>query len=323
MRLIIKRWRYSHLLLFLLLPGMLTWEALSVAADEIVNTAAFGGDNIQNTNEIVNTAVLGGDNIPNVNTNRTSLTTAIAALQIIKSADRAAVEPGDTVIYRVSIRNTGNGTGNNLTLTDTLPLGVQLVTRSPQVSLTTNGTTTPVTISTTPPQNRTFTINAGSIPAQATLNVVYAATVTPDAVRGTGRNLAIANAGNIKSNTASYLLKIRPGIISDCATLIGRVFVDKNFDGEQQPGEPGIPNAVVYMDDGNRIVTDANGLFSLANVISGDRTGTLDLTSLPGYALAPNSRSIQKNSQSRLVRLAPGSMGRMNFAVTPAFREER
>jgi uncharacterized repeat protein (TIGR01451 family) len=285
---------------------MLTGEAKCAAADEIVNTAVFGGDNIQN-----------------VNTNRTSLTTDVAALQIIKSSDRAAAEPGDTVIYRVSIRNTGNGSANNLTLTDILPLGLQLITRSPQATLTNAGITTPVTISTTPPQNGTFTINAASIPAQGTLNVVYAATVTPDAVRGTGRNFAVANAGNIKSNTASYLLKIRPGIISDCATLIGRVFVDKNFDGEQQPGEPGIPNAVVYMDDGNRIVTDANGLFSLANVISGDRTGTLDLTSLPGYALAPNSRSIQKNSQSRLVRLAPGGMARMNFAVTPAFREGR
>jgi uncharacterized repeat protein (TIGR01451 family) len=325
MILIIKRWRYSQLLLFLLLSGMVTWQAKCAAADEIINTAVFGGENIPNvnTNEIINTAVFGGENIPIVNTNRTSLTTAVAALQIIKSSDRAAAEPGDTVIYRVSIRNTGNGSANNLTLTDTLPLGLQLITRSPQASLTNNGITTPVTISTTPPENRTFTINTASIPAQATLNVVYAATVTPDAVRGTGRNLAVANAGNIKSNTASYLLKIRPGIISDCATLIGRVFVDKNFDGEQQPGEPGIPNAVVYMDDGNRIITDANGLFSLANVISGDRTGTLDLTSLPGYALAPNRRSIQKNSQSRLVRLAPGGMARMNFAVTPAFREGR
>ena len=77
------------------------------------------------------------------------------------------------------------------------------------------------------------------------------------------------------------------------------------------------------MDDGNRIVTDANGLFSLANVISGDRTGTIDLTSLPGYANAPNLRNIQKNSQSRLVRLSPGGMGRMNFAVTPAFNSGR
>ncbi len=106
----------------------------------------------------------------------------------------------------------------------------------------------------------------------------YAVEVTPDAVRGTGRNLAQAQAGTLTSNQSSHLLRIRPGIVSDCGTLIGRVFVDKNFDGEQQPNEPGVPNAVIYMDDGNRIVTDANGLFSLANVVSGYRSATLDLT---------------------------------------------
>jgi hypothetical protein len=77
------------------------------------------------------------------------------------------------------------------------------------------------------------------------------------------------------------------------------------------------------MDDGNRITTDANGLFSLVNVIAGHRTATLDLSSLPGYSLAPNIKFIEGNSQSRLVRLEPGGMARMNFAVTPAYGEQQ
>jgi hypothetical protein len=77
------------------------------------------------------------------------------------------------------------------------------------------------------------------------------------------------------------------------------------------------------MDDGNRITSDPNGLFSLANVIAGNRSGTLDLTSLPGYSLAPNRYFIEKNSQSRLVRLEPGGLARMNFAVTPAYGEQK
>ena len=97
----------------------------------------------------------------------------------------------------------------------------------------------------------------------------------------------------------------------------------QNFDGEQQFGEPGVPNAVIYVDDGNRITTDANGLYSLAYVISGSRTGTLDLTSLPGYTLAPNLYRIEANSPSRMVNLSPGGMARMNFAVTPTFGEGR
>jgi uncharacterized repeat protein (TIGR01451 family) len=309
MKFIIQRWRLNSLTLFLLLSGIFAWQAPSVAADEIVNTAVFGGDFLQGGNRL---------------TNRTSFAVEAAALQIIKTGDRAAAEPGDTVVYRISIRNTGNSNSKNITLTDTLPLGLKLVERSAQASLVTGSTNTKVNVSTTSQQQGTFTINySGNLAPQGILNVVYAATVTPDAVRGTGRNLAVASTGSSRSNTASHLLRIRPGILSDCATLIGRVFVDKNFDGEQQPGEPGIPNAAIYMDDGNRIMTDANGLFSLANVISGNRTGTLDLTSLPGYSLAPNLYNIKKNSQSRLVRLAPGGMARMNFGVTPAFGEGR
>ncbi|MBU7583319.1 MAG: DUF11 domain-containing protein [Nostoc sp. TH1S01] len=303
---LVKDWKQSYLLVLLLLPGIFSVGISAVIA-----------------NQTTNTAVLGGDNIQPVTSNTVFFTKGATALEIVKTADRIAVEPGDTVIYRLAIRNTGNSLASNITLTDTLPLGLNFETRSLQVSLTSNNTTTPVTVSSSQ-DNRTVTINyAGTIPAQGTMNVVYAVTVTPDAVRGTGKNLAVAAAGNIRSNTASHLLKIRPGIISDCATLIGRVFIDKNFDGEQQPGEPGIPNAVIYMDDGNRILTDANGMFSLANVIAGNRTGTLDLTSLPGYSLAPNLYNIEKNSQSRLVRLAPRSMGRMNFAVTPASGEAR
>lgn len=306
MRLKIKRWRYSSLL-SLLLPGAIVLGAIPVTADEFTNTAVFGGSNIGS-----------------FNTNSTTFRAGNAALQITKTANKSAAEPGDTVIYRVVIRNTGLVSASNLTLNDTLPLGLKLAEKSVQASLTDGSTTTEVPLSTTPTQNRTIAIDyAGSIPPEATLSVVYAVTVTPDGMRGSGRNLAVATTRNLRSNTASHLLRIRPGIVSDCATLIGRVFVDKNFDGEQQAGEPGVPNAVIFMDDGNRIITDANGMYSVANVISGNRTATLDYTSLPGYIQAPNLYKIKNNSQSRLVRLAPGSMARINFAVTPAFGGER
>jgi hypothetical protein len=48
----------------------------------------------------------------------------------------------------------------------------------------------------------------------------------------------------------------------------------------------------------------------------------LDLSSLPGYTLAPNFVFIEANSQSRLVNLEPGGLVRMNFAVTPTFQEQ-
>ena len=145
---------------------------------------------------------------------------------------------------------------------------------------------------------------------------------------GDGENLASVSAERsdnqffVQDGPSIHRLVVDPGILTDCSTLIGRVFVDKNFDGEQQPGEAGIPNAVIFLDDGNRIVTDADGLYSVQCMLPGARSGVLDLTSLPGYTLAPNLYFNERNSQSRMVNLAPGGMVRMNFGVTPTFQEE-
>ncbi len=252
------------------------------------------------------------------------------ALEIIKTGDRSAAEPGDTVIYRLQIKNTGTVNAQNIVVTDTLPIGLQFLPNSVRAGITRGGTLTPITIPAPTVNGRviSFTYAGPLVPQSESLTLVYGALLLPDALRGNGRNLAVSEGfdptlGRYVSNTASHRLQIRAGILSDCGTLIGRVFVDKNFDGEQQPGEPGVPNAVIYMDDGNRITTDANGLYSLAYVISGSRTGTLDLTSLPGYTLAPNLYRIEANSPSRMVNLSPGGMARMNFAVTPTFGEGR
>jgi uncharacterized repeat protein (TIGR01451 family) len=307
----IKSWlRHRSLFFTIFALGIFTHKVLpGIAQTEIRNTARVGAENIPERP---------GGRI--VESNPVTLRAGQAALEIIKTGDRAAAEPGDTVIYRLAITNRGDVSARNLTVTDRLPLGLQFTSRSIRGSI--GDRTVQLTVSSG--DNRTVTISTQEeLQPNQTLNVSYAVEVTPDAVRGTGRNLAQARAGNLTSNQSSHTLRIRGGIVSDCGTLVGRVFVDKNFDGEQQRNEPGVPNAVIYMDDGNRIVTDANGLFSLANVVSGYRSAALDLTSLPGYALAPNRYFIERNSQSRMVQLAPGSMARVNFAVTPAFSEDK
>lgn len=251
-------------------------------------------------------------------------------IQIIKTGDRASAAPADTVIYRLSIKNLASTPLTNVVVTDTLPLGFNFNTESVRAEL--GGKSVVITSSHT---GRTITFRAEGVnlPAknspegQQVLNIAYAAVLTPDAIRGNGQNSAIASAQRsdnnftVKDGPATHKLRVNSGILTDAGTIIGRVFVDKNFDGEQQREEPGVANAVVFMDDGNRITTDKDGLFSVANVLPGYRTGVLDLSSLPGYTLAPNRRFSERNSQSRLVRLAPGSLVRMNFAVTPSFNE--
>ena len=244
-------------------------------------------------------------------------------ITISKSGDRAAAEPGDIVLYRLAISNLASVPLTNFQITDTLPVGFRLESDSVRGEVNSE----PVAIETTQ-SDRLVNFTANLTLAQGeVLNIVYGAQVTPNALRGSGENSAIVNAERtdnnftVKDGPAIHDLRLEPGIVRDSGILLGRVFVDKNFDGEQQPGEPGVPNATIYLEDGNRIITDADGMFSLANVLPGHHTGVLDLTSIPEYRLAPNLRFSEKNSQSRLVNLEPGGMVRMNFAVTPTAAE--
>ena len=106
-------------------------------------------------------------------------------------------------------------------------------------------------------------------------------------------------------------------------TIIGRVFIDKNGDGEKQVDEPGIVNAAILTDDGLRVITDEYGRFTIASVYPGYRSAAIDLNSIPGYQIAENPKIHERNSISRMVRVTPGSLARMNFAVTPVPRRER
>jgi hypothetical protein len=99
--------------------------------------------------------------------------------------------------------------------------------------------------------------------------------------------------------------------------IIGRVFVDKNGDGEKQANEPGIAKAVIFTDDGLRVTTDEYGRFTIPNVYPGYHSAVIDLSSIPGYQLAPSLHLSNPNTPSRMVRVIPGSLSRMNFALTP------
>ncbi|MEO0515944.1 MAG: hypothetical protein AAF171_01445 [Cyanobacteria bacterium P01_A01_bin.116] len=246
-------------------------------------------------------------------------------INITKSADRSAAQPGDIVSYRLNVTNFAGVEVESVVALDTLPTGFELIPET--VAGQINGS--PIDVSAQLSGSTIAFSVVESVVADQTLDITYGVRLTPDAIRGSGSNSAIITANRtdsgfqIKDGPSIHRLTLDPGILADCGTLLGRVFEDKNFDGEQQSGEAGIPNAVIFLDDGNRVVTDADGLFSVQKMLPGRRTGTIDLASLPGYTLAPNLYFNERNSHSRLVNLAPGGLVRMNFGVTPTFQEDQ
>ncbi len=247
-------------------------------------------------------------------------------VQITKTGDRATAEPGDTAVYRIAVTNTATLPMAGIQVLDTPPLGFSL--RPDSVRAAAGNARVPVTLGRHGPAT-VFDFGAFVLPAGQSLTLAYALLLSPDALRGDGRNSAVVSANAVMTmngttmtspitdGPAVFTLGVRQGILTDTGTILGRVWVDRSRDGEQQDGEPGLPGAVVLLDDSTRIVADANGLFSLAAVPSGYHSAVLDLTSVPGYTLS-RGRFRERRSQSRMVHITPGGMVRLNFGVVPA-----
>lgn len=71
-------------------------------------------------------------------------------------------------------------------------------------------------------------------------------------------------------------------------SLDGLVYFDANRDGEQQPGENGVPNVEVFLDGRYRVTTDRNGRFDFPLVATGQHQLTLTLETVPlPWGVAP------------------------------------
>ena len=249
------------------------------------------------------------------------------SLKITKSSDRASASPGEVAVFRLQVQNIATGDLENLTVTDTLPVGFQLVEGSieahppcsPHVMEGCKGGAIAVN-PTQEGQTLTFTFDQ-PLPKNGKLRIAYAARITPDALRGEGESIARVsgvdsrNGMAVADSSEIHKIRVRGGLLSDAGTIVGRVFVDENGDGEAQAGEKGIPNAVIFLDNGTQVTTDEDGLFSLTNVLPGARVGIIDLDRLQGYTLAENQAFRERNSPSRLVNLSPGGIARMNFPM--------
>ena len=251
-------------------------------------------------------------------------------IQLTKTGDRATAEPGDTVIYRIGVTNSTPLPLSAIRVSDTLPVGFSL--RPDSVRAVVGTARVPVTAGKSGPAT-VFDFGTLILPPGGGISLVYALLLSPDALRGDGKNSAVVTAVSqmtmngvtttvpISDGPAVFTVGVRRGLLTDTGTVLGRVWIDRSRDGEQQDGEPGLPGAVVLLDDSTRIVADANGLFSLASVPAGYHSAVLDRESVRGYTLA-RSRFRERRSQSRLIHITPSGMVRLNFGVVPAALSE-
>ena len=149
--------------------------------------------------------------------------------------------------------------------------------------------------------------------------MIYRAKVGPGAIRGDGTNRAQAfsAAPAMASNLARVKIELQDGAFSSRGVIVGKVFLDKNNNRLQDPGEDGIPGVRLFMEDGSYVVTDSEGKYSLAGITAQTHIVKLDRTTLPPHAkLEVIDNRNAGDPGSVMVGMNHAEMQKVNFAVT-------
>ncbi len=239
-------------------------------------------------------------------------------IAITKTVDQQAVVTGDRLIFSVVFTNASLATLTNVTLVDTLPPGIAYgpgtarvdgVPQEPQV----NG--------------RVLTWTFGTMAPSATHTIVYGAVVLPQAtINTTLTNVAAVTASAagapLSASAEASVAILGGGAFSFTIPITGRVFVDMTGIGTFAPGDKGVQGVRLYLEDGQYVVTDADGRYSFPSTRPGMHVIRLDPTTLPaGVRLYPDPRDYESpHSGIRLVHgiLDTGLLQDINFAVQVA-----
>jgi len=233
----------------------------------------------------------------------------VASKAVLGATD---VRIGDLVSYQISydLGATG-GAIANATLVDLLPVGISYVPNSAVISL--NGAAGVPTEPTIAGQRLSWT--GQNIPTSSILTINFNARVAANAPVGrlTNQTYAMDVSGVRLSNTATADVERVPEHVFDCSDIIGKVFDDKNHNGYQDKGEPGLPNTRVVTVKGVRITTDEHGRYHVPCAELPSDIGTNFIMKLDPRSLPSGYRVTTENP--RVVRLTSGKFAKINFGA--------
>lgn len=230
------------------------------------------------------------------------------AIVVTKTTPMVNVSRGGLVPYTITARNTLAGAITGITITDRTPAGF----RYREGSATINGM--PVE-----PQQAGLLL---SWPGQSftageekTLKLVL--TVGAGVGEGEHVNRAFAvNAlvGATVSNVADAVVRIIPDPDFDCTDILGKVFDDRNMNGTQDVGEPGLPGVRLATVNGLLITTDVEGRYHVTcPMIPNEDRGSNFILKLDTRTLPTGYRMTTVNPET--VRLTRGKFAKLNFGA--------
>ncbi|CAH0352369.1 SdrD B-like domain-containing protein [Aquabacterium sp. CECT 9606] len=236
------------------------------------------------------------------------------AIELRKTTSKLTVRKGDLVPYVITAVNTRALALSNIDVVDTLPPGFKYVQGSLTVQALPSG---PVLKATPTLQGRLLTVPAQAFAPNQTLRLSMVLGVGTGVGEGDYVNVVQAQqglGGERLSNVASATVRVVPDALFDCTDVIGKVYDDRNANGYQDEGEPGLPNVRVATVNGLLISTDAQGRYHIAcAMVPKEGTGSnfvlkLDERTLPsGYRVTTDNPASERMTRGKLVKVNFGA----------------
>jgi len=231
------------------------------------------------------------------------------AIEVTKTTPMVNVVRGGLVPYVVTARNTLAGTVPGVTVTDRVPAGF----RYREGSALVDG------VAVEPEQNgRLLSWPDLTFAAGETKRFELILVVGAGVVEGEHTNTAFAlnpTVDQIISNIAEATVRMIPDPDFDCTDILGKVFDDRNGNGVQDDGEPGLPGVRLATARGLLITTDAEGRYHITcPMIPNEERGSNFIVKLDDRTLPTGYRVTSGNPET--VRLTRGKFARLNFGAS-------
>lgn len=230
------------------------------------------------------------------------------ALLVTKTTPMVNVSRGGLVPYSITARNILSGPLADIAITDRMPAGFAYR----QGSASVDG------MPAEPVQTGRLLSWGGQNFAAGEEKTVKLVLVVGSGV-GEGEHSNEAWAVNsavdrIISNRAQATVRIIPDPDFDCTDIIGTVFDDRNMNGIQDKGEPGLPGVRLATARGLLVTTDAHGRYHITcPMIPDEERGSNFILKLDHHSLPSGYRMTTVNPET--VRLTRGKFARLNFGA--------
>ena len=228
-------------------------------------------------------------------------------LDVMKSTPRTDVNFGDLVPYTITATNTEDLPRIDLDIIDFIPPGFKFVE---DTSLLDGVAITPEV------SGREIILNDFDFEPNETKTWTMVLVVGASVGEGVHTNQAFIRdtAGDEVSNRAEAAVRLAPDPLFDCSELIGKVFDDKDKDGFQDEGEPGMAGVRLATAKGLLVTTDQHGRYHIAcAAIPNAHIGSNFVLKVDERTLPTGYHMTSENP--RVVRLTRGKLSKANFGT--------